>query len=75
MRHRIYTVKDFFHNAFPDFMMEQTRNIDIVLGGHSHSYFEQLEYKTNLDGKAVPNDQNGKHGIYVGKITIDVTRK
>ena len=56
-------------------MMEQTRNIDIVLGGHSHSYFEQLEYKTNLDGKAVPNDQNGKHGIYVGKITIDMKRK
>ena len=26
MSHRIYTVKDFFHNAFPDFMMEQTRN-------------------------------------------------
>ena len=26
MRHRIYTGKDFFHNAFPDFMMEQTRN-------------------------------------------------
>ena len=29
----------------------------------------------NLDGKAVPNDQNGKHGIYVGKITIDMKRK
>lgn len=26
MPHRIYTVKDFFRNAFPDFMMEKTRN-------------------------------------------------
>lgn len=56
-------------------LMRQTRNIDIVLGGHSHSYFNALEYVENLDGREIPNDQNGKHGIYVGKITINVTRK
>ena len=55
-------------------LMPQTRNIDIVLGGHSHTYFEELEYKGNLDGRQVPNDQNGKHGIYVGKITVDFAR-
>lgn len=55
-------------------LMPQTRNIDIVLGGHSHTYFEELEYKRNLDGRQVPNDQNGKHGIYVGKITVDFAR-
>lgn len=55
-------------------LMPHTRNIDIVLGGHSHTYFEELEYKRNLDGRQVPNDQNGKHGIYVGKITVDFAR-
>ncbi len=55
-------------------LMRQTRNIDIVLGGHSHSYFNALEYEENIDGKPVPNDQNGKHGIYVGKITVDFSR-
>ena len=55
-------------------LMPQTRNIDIVLGGHSHTYFEELEYKRNLDGRQIPNDQNGKHGIYVGKITVDFAR-
>lgn len=55
-------------------LMPQTRNIDIVLGGHSHTYFEELEYKRNLDGRQVPNDQNGKHGIYVSKITVDFAR-
>ena len=55
-------------------LMPQTRNIDIVLGGHSHTYFEELEYKGNLDGRQIPNDQNGKHGIYVGKITVDFAR-
>ena len=56
-------------------MMPQTRNIDIVLGGHSHTYFTEMEYVRNLDGKAVPNDQNGKHGIFVGKIVIDLSEK
>ena len=55
-------------------LMRQTRNIDIVLGGHSHSYFNALEYEENIDGKPVPNDQNGKHGIYVGKIMVDFSR-
>ena len=56
-------------------MMQQTRNIDIVLGGHSHSYFTEMKYMKNLDGKAVPNDQNGKHGIFVGKIVVDFSSK
>lgn len=53
-------------------MMSGTRFIDIVLGGHSHSYFKQLQYKKNLDGKPVPNDQNGKHGVFVGKIVLEM---
>lgn len=56
-------------------MMPQTRNIDIVLGGHSHSYFTEMKYIKNLDGKDVPNDQNGKHGIFVGKIVVDFSSK
>ena len=56
-------------------MMPQTRNIDIILGGHSHSYFTEMKYIKNLDGKDVPNDQNGKHGIFVGKIVVDFSSK
>ncbi len=55
-------------------MMAKTRNIDIVLGGHSHSYFNKLNYIRNIDGKNVPNDQNGKHGIYVGRITLNLEK-
>lgn len=50
----------------------QTHGIDLILGGHSHSYFNNLEYTKDLDGHPVPNDQNGKSGIYVGKITINM---
>ena len=56
-------------------MMAKTRNIDLVLGGHSHSMFKELRYAKNLDGKSIGNDQNGKSGIYVGKLVIDMKKK
>ncbi len=48
-----------------------TRNIDLVLGGHSHSYLKGLEYVKNLDGKSIPVDQNGKHALFVGKLKLE----
>lgn len=63
------------NNVDDNVLMKKTRNIDIVLGGHSHTYLQQLEYETNLDGKRIPNDQNGKHGLWVGRITMDLKKK
>ena len=54
------------------YMIKGSRNIDLVLGGHTHTYMQQLEYWNNLDGKPVPVDQNGKSGIFVGKMVIDL---
>ena len=51
-----------------------TRDIDLILGGHSHTYFQQLEFLNNLDGKPVPVDQNGKSAIWVGKMTLDISK-
>ncbi len=52
-------------------LITNVKGIDIVLGGHSHTYMEQMEYVEDPDGRMVPVDQNGKHGIYVGKIVIE----
>lgn len=52
-------------------MISNSRNIDLVLGGHSHTYFTELMYEKNLDGKPVPDDQNGKNAIYVGKLVLE----
>ena len=54
------------------YMIKGSRNIDLVLGGHTHTYMQHLEYENNLDGKPVPVDQNGKHAIYVGRIVVDL---
>lgn len=56
-------------------MIAGSRNIDLVLGGHSHTFFEQLRYANNIDGVPVPVDQNGKNAIYVGKIVLNVGKK
>lgn len=53
-------------------MIPGTRYIDVVLGGHSHTYFKNLEYVKDLDGKPVPVDQNGKSAIWVGKLMLNI---
>ena len=52
-----------------------TRGLDLVLGGHSHTYLTKLEYVKDLDGKWVGDDQNGKHAIFVGKLVLDLKKK
>lgn len=64
----------------PDEMGDQkvlasSKDIDLVLGGHSHSYFKALRYVNNAEGKAVPVDQNGKNAMYVGKLTLSFDKK
>ncbi len=56
-------------------MIAGSRYVDLVLGGHSHTYFRNLEYVTDLDGKKVPVDQNGKNAIWVGKMVLDLVKK
>jgi len=51
-----------------------TRNIDIVVGGHSHTYFQHPEYVNNLDGKPVICNQMGKNAQYVGTMTIEMNK-
>ena len=55
-------------------MVSGTRDIDLVLGGHSHTYFKQLQYRKNLDGREVPVDQNGKSAIWVGKMILKLVK-
>lgn len=49
-----------------------TRDIDVVLGGHSHTYFEHPEIVKNADGKDVICNQMGKNGRYVGVLHLHV---
>jgi len=52
------------------YMISHSRNIDLVLGGHSHTYMQEIGHVNNMDGKPVSVDQNGKHAIFVGRIEV-----
>ncbi len=55
-------------------VIEKSHGIDLVLGGHSHTYLDKLEYVDDADGHPVPVDQNGKHAIYVGRLVVDLEK-
>ena len=55
-------------------LIENTRNIDIVLGGHSHSFFEGPEFYKNLDGIEVPVQQMGKSAAFVGRMVVKMQK-
>lgn len=51
-------------------LVAETAGIDMILGGHSHDYFDQpLTYK-NSEGKDVIMQQMGKNGRHLGVITL-----
>ena len=63
-------------SEYPDNkVIQNTSGIDLVLGGHTHTYMEQLGYETDKTGKQVPVDHEGKHGAYVGKMVLTLDRK
>ncbi len=47
-----------------------TRNIDIIVGGHSHTFLEEAMYWPNLDGKKIPIVQTGWEGVYMGEFHV-----
>lgn len=51
-----------------------TEGIDLVLGGHTHSYFKALRWVDDAAGKPVPVDQNGKYGVYVGRMVLELEK-
>lgn len=54
-----------------------TRNIDFIIGGHSHTFLNKEVYVTNLAGNQVPIVQTGSRGVCLGymKIKMDRTGK
>ena len=49
----------------------ETRNIDVIIGGHSHTLLENTT-ETNLDGRKVVIAQMGKSGLYLGRIELEL---
>ena len=50
-------------------LVNQTRGIDVVLDGHTHSVIPH-DMVPNLDGKEIPVTQTGTEFAYIGKLVI-----
>jgi len=63
-------------SEYPDEkFLSLTEGCDLVLGGHTHTYMPTIEYAPDKTGKQIPVDQNGKHGVFVGKLILNLEKK
>ncbi len=51
-------------------MAEKTINIDIILGGHTHTFLRHADMRKNRDGENVIVNQVGWAGIMLGRIDL-----
>ena len=49
----------------------RTRNVDLVVGGHSHTRLSDETYVTNLSSRKVPVVSAWKWGLQMGNMTVD----
>ena len=58
-------------------LAKESENIDLILGGHTHTFFEKPEMMNNKKNRPVMINQVGWAGIVVGKIDVvfDYTKK
>ncbi len=48
------------------------RNVDVIVGGHSHTLLDRIQKVKDLDGKNVMIVQNWKWGLDIGMMNIDL---
>ena len=53
-------------------LAESSTNIDLIVGGHSHTRMDSLGLIENANGEMVPIVQTGATGLFIGKILVDV---
>lgn len=49
-------------------LAQATRDIDLIIGGHTHTFLEKPEVQINKAGKKVLINQVGCYGLYLGRI-------
>lgn len=52
-------------------LAKYSKNIDIIIGGHSHTFLEKPVVIRNRQGKGVIVNQAGTAGVFVGRLDID----
>jgi 5'-nucleotidase / UDP-sugar diphosphatase len=53
-------------------LVQKSRSIDLVVGGHSHILLGKPELTKNRAGRMIPILQAGAHGGYIGSMYLDI---
>jgi 2',3'-cyclic-nucleotide 2'-phosphodiesterase (5'-nucleotidase family) len=51
---------------------QESRGLDLIVGGHSHTFLETLNVERDRDGHDVPIVQAGYNGRTIGRIVLEV---
>lgn len=55
-------------------LAERTKNIDLIIGGHSHTALFKPSYGKNKNKISVPIVQAGMHTEYLGRLIVDLEK-
>jgi len=56
-------------------LAKATKDIDLIIGGHTHTFLDKPRVEINAVGKSVLVNQVGCYGLYLGKIDFYVDTK
>jgi 5'-nucleotidase len=68
LSHLGFKYKDEPEKASDINLARKTKNIDLIIGGHTHTFLDKPIIEKNLDGKEVLINQVGCYGINLGRI-------
>jgi 5'-nucleotidase len=58
--------------TFDKLLAQNSKDIDIIVGGHDHKRLDTAMMVPNLDKKLVPIVQAASHGMVIGSLLVDV---
>lgn len=53
-------------------LAQKSKNIDLIVGGHSHTRLESIRYQLNANDVLTPIVQTGAQGMALGRIILDL---
>lgn len=56
-------------------LAKKTKNIDLIIGGHTHTFLEKPTIEKNIEGKPVLINQVGCYGINIGRVDFYFTKE
>ncbi|MBS1646810.1 MAG: metallophosphatase [Bacteroidetes bacterium] len=66
---------DYKENKISDTVLsEKTENIDLIIGGHTHTFLNEPKLKVNVANKPVYITQVGWAGIWLGRIDVSFSK-